>query len=63
MMNLASRSNNLVNLDLVDLNRLASFWYSGAKNGESRASEFLPNRPLRSFVCGAILANSLSKQL
>jgi hypothetical protein len=27
------------------------------ENGESRAGESLPNRPLRSSVCGAILTN------
>jgi hypothetical protein len=45
LVNLASGSTNLVDLDLVDLNCLANFWWSGVENGESRAGESLPNRP------------------
>ena len=46
LVNLASISTILVDPDLVDLECLGIFWWSGAENGESGASESLPNKPL-----------------
>ena len=46
LVNLASRSTILVDPDLVDLECLGNFWWSGAENGESGAGESLPNRPI-----------------
>jgi hypothetical protein len=43
LVNLVSRSIKLVDLDLVDLNCLASIWWCGAKNGEFVAIESLPS--------------------
>jgi hypothetical protein len=37
IVNFASTSTNLVNMDLVDLNCLTNFWWSGAENDESGA--------------------------
>jgi hypothetical protein len=44
IVSMASRSTNLVNLDSVDVDCLANFWWSGAENGDFEVVESLTDR-------------------